>query len=246
MNRTQSIALFAGIFAIAMATYGLTGVSGAPMVMGSVPQSMDDVSMLGHVEYTVFDENNQIKTYVQSDNIVVEHGKDCVGMMVFGATAGVGDCTTSAKSFNFIAIGNGTHGTEAATLIELPGAQCATSGSGNEGELARKQVTPTVITKAALTAGAEVELDVGTNTFTFAPSNTTTPMTVTTSGIFNDLGLDGQGYTEYDGSRNDGSCVSYGAESTDWQMFAMQDLSGTGVAVASGDSLAVKWTITIN
>lgn len=244
MNRTQSIALFAGIFAIAMTTYGLTGVSGTPMVMGSVPQSMDNVSMLGHVEYTVFDENNQIKTYVQSDNTVVEHGKDCVGMMVFGATQGVGDCTTSAKTFRYIGIGNGTHGTEAEGLTQLPGTGCATSAS--VGELARKLVVPDVITKAATTFGAEVELDVGTNTFTFAKSNTTTPMTVTTSGIFNDLGLDGQDYTEYDGSRNDGSCVSFGAEGTDWQMFAMQDLSGTGVDVTAGDSLAVKWTITIN
>ena len=39
MNRTKSIALFAGIFAIAMTTYGLSGASASPMAIAAIPQA---------------------------------------------------------------------------------------------------------------------------------------------------------------------------------------------------------------
>ena len=68
MNRKMTVALFAGIFAIAMTTVSLSGASASTMVLASTPQAQSEVSMLGHVEWTVLDENNNIKRYLQSDN----------------------------------------------------------------------------------------------------------------------------------------------------------------------------------
>ena len=68
MNRTKTIALFAGIFAIAMTTIGLSGISASPMIMASASQSNEDVGMLGHVEYILYDSDMNIKTYLQTDN----------------------------------------------------------------------------------------------------------------------------------------------------------------------------------
>ena len=230
MNRTKSIALFAGIFAIAMATYSLSGSSTSSMVMASIPQTQDEMGMLGHVEYTVLDSNESVKAYLQSDNVVVRTGTDCAGERVFGSTST--SCDSTGTAFQYIGIGNGSQ-TAAATLTELdastPGT-CAGGSPGAEGEQARKLVTPTQVDNSG--SGTVVTLDVLTNTFKFDATNATT---VTQSAIFNN-DVSAKGATT-------GSCTTLG---TDWEMFSIQDLSGGGVVVSAGDSLAVKWTITIS
>ena len=228
MNRTKTIAIFAGIFAIAMTTFGLSGVTASPMVMTSIPQSQEGVSMLGHVEYTVFDSNQEIKSYLQSDNLVVRDGTDCSGELIFG-TSDSATCTSTGTTYRYIAIGNGTQG-ELVTDTELnrSGSGCAGGSPGDEGEQARKLVTPTQVDNTG--SGTVVTLDVLTDTFKFDIGNATT---VTQSAIFNN------GITT---PNADGSCGTLGS---DWEMFAIQDLAGAGVTVAAGDSLAVKWTITI-
>ena len=231
MNRTKSIALFAGIFAIAMTTYGLSGVSTSSMAMASIPQTQEGMGMLGHVEYTVLDSSNAVKAYLQTDNVVVQTGTDCAGETVFGTTNSA-TCVGTGTTFRYIGIGNAT-GTAAATDTELDfsvATGCATSS--NDGEQARKLVTPTQVDNSG--AGTVVTLDVLTNTFKFDAGNATT---VTQSALFND---------DIATTAADGSCGTLGAAGTDWNMFSIQDLSGTGVVVSAGDSLAVKWTITIS
>ena len=233
MNRTKIIAVFAGIFAIAMTTYGLSGVSASPMIMASIPQTAEEVGMLGHVEYTVLDSSENVKAYLQSDNVVVRTGTDCAGEQVFGTTNSA-TCTSTGSVFQYIAIGNGTQGA-AATNSELAksGSGCAGGSPGDEGEQARKLVTPTQTDNSG--SGTVVTLDVLTNTFKFDANNATT---VTQSAIFND--------DVSAKSATTGSCTTLGTAGTDWNMFSIQDLSGGGVVVSSGDSLAVKWTITIS
>ena len=228
MNRTKSIALFAGIFAIAMTTYGLSGFSTSSMAMASIPQTQDAMGMLGHVEYTVLDSSDTVKAYLQTDNIVVRTGTDCAGETVFGTTNSA-TCTGTGTTFRYIGIGNGTQGV-AATDTSLAGNQCAINQAG---ELARKLVTPTQVDNSG--SGTVVTLDVLTNTFKFDASNATT---VKQSALFND--------DVAAASTTTGSCTTLGAAGTDWNMFSIQDLSGGGVVVSSGDSLAVKWTITIS
>jgi len=153
MNRTRSIALFAGIFAIAMTTYGLSGISASPMIMASVPQTQEAVGILGHVEYTLLDSNQQIKAYLQTDNVVVDTGKDCAGQQIFGAAQGAGTCERTT-AFTYIAIGNGSQTADIAD-IQLDGDACATSSV--VGELARKLVVPSIDQgSAGIGVGTEV------------------------------------------------------------------------------------------
>ncbi len=115
-----------------------------------------------------------------------------------------------------------------------------TSGDGEGtpfgGDMARKNVTATFDT----VLGARIiTLDTASanDAFTFDVSNATT---VTDSGLFN---------ADYQTTENDRTCPgSGGTAGTHWNMFSRQllDQGNGGITVTDGDSLSVKWTITIN
>ena len=71
MKRTTTIALFAGMFAVTVGMLGFSGNSATANMISALPQSQDNVGMLGHVEYKVLDELGSIKQYMQNDNVVV-------------------------------------------------------------------------------------------------------------------------------------------------------------------------------
>jgi len=236
MKRTTSIVLFASIFAVAVGTLGLSGNSATLLMASAVPQSQEQVGVLGHVEYKVLDSSGNIVQYMQNDNIVVENGKDCIAEMVFGGT---GTCqgVAGTDNFQFIGIGNGSSanvGVTNSTLADIadPGTgDCASSGNG--GDMARRKVTATH-TPAAGGAGAIVVLDTVGAPFTFDADNATS---VIDSGVFNQ---------DYDTVVTNNICTVDGVAGTDWEMFSRQLLNGaTGITVTDGDSLSVKWTITI-
>ena len=230
MKRVTTIALFAGMFAVTVGILGFSGNSATANMISALPQSQDNVGMLGHVEYKVLDELGNIKQYMQNDNIVVEVGKDCVARAVFDISETIGLCVTNLE-FQYIAIGNGTGGTIDDIQTDLANAQCATSGGAgsNGGEMARKQVTPT-FQPASGGTGTIVTLDLSQDPFTFGASNATS---VIDSAIFN-------AQTSQDAEKQ---CQG---PLTTSEMFSIQELNAqVGIAVSSGDSLSVKWTITI-
>ncbi|EGP94712.1 hypothetical protein [Nitrosarchaeum koreense] len=231
MNRLKTIVLFAGIFGIGLGTISLSGVSATSMMVSAAPQTQAGFDMLGHVEYKVLDDSGAIKQYLQGDNIVVIGGKDCVARHVFENSTGT-VCPGGNNEFQYIAIGNYTSaGTPVNTLsaLELTGGSgCASSTV--DGEMARKQVVPS-FTPAVTGTGTIVVLDTTSAPFNFGASNATGP--IMQSGIFNG-----------DNAAKDGNgqCTSLGTAS----MFSVQDLNtDTGITVSSGDSLSVKWTITV-
>lgn len=240
MNRQKSIVLFAAIAAVAMTTIGLTGVSASPLMVASLPQSEEGMVMLGHVEYTVFGADGLVKAYNQADNLVVADGKDCVANRVFGITPAAGLCGHSGNgAMTYIAIGNDT-----SVAVATSEQQLSSSSPGNcastsvDGEMARKLVTPTIQTGATGSAGTIVTLEVA-NPFTFSGSSNATGSgtTIHQSGIFN---------ADQVAKNANGECTTLGAPDTNWNMFSVQDLNGgSGIAVTDGDSLSVKWTITI-
>lgn len=250
MNRQRSIAVFAAIAAIAMTTIGLSGVSATPLMVSSNPTSLEGMGMLGHVEYTIRDSENNIVEYSQGDNIVVHSGKDCTSRMLFGAADDAGVCDVgSVDAFNYIAIGNGTSGESiTAGALTFAGDRCGDSGAIGTagGELARKLATVTLTTAATGTAGTVVELETPQPfTFSNAGNATGSGNTITQSGLFNGLSTDDTIAT-YDGGSGTGECAAAGVNGTDWQMFSLKDLNGgSGIAVTDGDSLSVKWTITV-
>jgi len=231
MNRLKTIALFAGIFAISLGAVSLSGNSATTLMVTAEPQTQTTgFDMLGHVEYQVLDSTGAVKHYLQGDNIVAIGGKDCVSRMVFeNSTAGVG--CVGMNEFQHIAIGNHTTASPPAnTLAALEVSDSGCADSGTDGEMARKQVTPT-FTPAVTGTGTIVVLDTSGDPFDFSNSNSTGP--IMQSGIFN----------APEGSTNaNGECTSLGASS----MFAVQDLNlDAGITVSDGDSLSVKWTITV-
>lgn len=252
MNKQKtSIAAVALIAAIAMTTIGLTGVSTNSLMVSAVSQeSISPMGIMGHVEYTKLDSAGNIIAYSQADNTVVDDGKDCAARYLFGTAAGTSECgsaVTTFGGFHYIGIGNSSKTVPASYANEgalhWEGAnRCAhiSTGAGDTGgEMARKNVTATLLTPAEAdsTSGTIVELDLSSNPFTFNTSNETT---VFQSALFNaDPGVLSVGT---------GSCDStaIGVNGTEWNMFSIQELNSPGgIDVSDGDSLSVKWTITI-
>lgn len=202
----------------------------------SAPQSPELVGMLGHVEYKVQDFDGNIVAYMQNDNIVVNDGEDCAAASIFGDSGCATGITIGTDFFNFIGNGSsGTIGDGNRTLADIadPGTgQCADNTGA--GDMARKGVTATY-TSASGTTGAIVVLDTSSDPFTFDTSNATV---VIDSGVFNE---------DYESPVVNRICsVDQTSVGTGWDMFSRQLLNGaTGITVNSGDSLSVKWTITV-
>ena len=251
MKRTAYVVLFASIFAVAVGTLGL-GTNTTGLMVAASPQSqVEGVNILGHVEYKLLDENGDIKAYMQNDNIVVEQGKDCASQYIFAnGGAQVGSCVatnTLGKAFTHIGIGNGTTGTTLSannqTLADASDdseAHCSRSalndGRPAGGEMARRNVTASFDVSGTNTI---VTLDTSSSPFTFNAGNATS---VKDSGIFNGPYVGGtqvDGQCPFDAQQDAGS-------SGDWNMFSRQLLNtDQGITVGSGDSLSVKWTITV-
>lgn len=227
MKTTSMMALIAVISAVSIGAVSMNGFSAIPFVAASV--SPESGVITGHVEYILRDADGNIKSYLQDDNQVVNRGDDCVMAYTFNPsdTAGTDSCVSNANGFRFIGIGNATT-TIANTDTTLTNVATTIAGGspGAEGLMAMR--TDNTIVFSASSDGGTVQIATETP-FTFGSVNATT---VHTAGLF-------------DVKCNMGSqmCTSYG---TNTNMFSVQRLAGgTGVTVASGDSLAVTWTITV-
>jgi len=226
MNRIQTIALFAGVFAVTMGALSITGFSGisaTSLMTEAIPQTYERTGMIGHVTYTLFDANGNIKSYIQGDNVVTDPGKDCTALLLFDNATDPGKCAE---------IGNHSAGAPDGAETELDrdsgtgvGA-CATSGASNGGEMARLPGTVTFTASASQPAGTITEI-VTTQPFTFDVNNATT---VDQAGLFD------EDEETKDGNRQ---CTALGTSN----LFSVQDIT---VLTTTGDSLSVKWTITID
>jgi len=251
MKRITTIVLFASIFAVAVGTLGLSG-NVSTLMVSPASQTQESVSVLGHVEYKVLDEFGVVKVYMQNDNEVVIAGKDCAAQGLFSVNAQFGECLANHVAFTYIGIGNGSSGTvdfDNATLADNVGGSglsddntgtCSDDGSNvgtvGGGDMARRNVTS--VGFATIGESAVITLDTSDNPFTFDFSNATS---VIDSGVFN---------KDYAGTIVDGKCSSGTGQTAgsagDWNMFSRQLLNtNQGITVGSGDSLSVKWTITV-
>lgn len=241
MKRTTTFVLFASIFAItATGVLGFNANSATTLMV--TPTETQAMGVLGHVEYKLLDDSGMVKQYMQGDNEVVNDGEDCVTNYLFG----VATCEESANNFNYIGIGNGTDtngvGSTNATLADgndspIDSAAALQSDCAHvtgTGELARRLVTPSLTSAASGDTGAIIVLET-TSPFTFTGANAT-DQTVMDSGVFNDQRTGVSATTS--------ECTAN--ETGGWDMFSRQRLNGaTGISVSEGDSLSVKWTITV-
>ena len=90
------VVAFAGIFGASQAgIFALTDAN---------PTTATTMRYLGHVTAVVSDSNGNIKSYFQTDNVVVNDGRNCAARLIFGISVGATDC----EVVRFMAIGSAT------------------------------------------------------------------------------------------------------------------------------------------
>lgn len=192
MNTTKNIALF-GVIAIAVGIIGVTQVSANTFSVSDSPKTTENGSFLGHVTLIVTDPQGNIKAYRQSDNIVVNQGRNCAPQVLFGVPNTDAACNSAVTgTFDVIAVSSSntaiTNNTITALASEL-------SGSG----LTRAAGTASVTT-AASGAGGSSSVTTITKTFTYTGGSA---QSVGSAGLY-----DGSGTPKLFAARAFASAVS--------------------------------------
>lgn len=221
MNRNATYALFGVTFAlVASGLVGSNLLSAQPsgLVSQDITPSSDGMKISGHVTTIATDANGHIKAYRQTDNFVVNNGKDCVTKLLFG-----GSTTRGAQAGG---------GTSCFGLLNAPFTAIAV---GNRTAAITAASTNSSLTNEAI-AGNGLSRQVGTVGYTNATGSTGSITTIqTTFGPLTGLSSGGTHVTE-SGLFNS-TAVNAGG------MFAHQAISS--IALNTGDSLTIKWTITV-
>jgi len=244
MKDGLNYALFGTVVAVAA---GLFGAYGIPDGSQTETSGFASAYMLGHVAYTVTDDNGNIKAYRQLDNIIVDQGEDCAATLLFTnvtrggtvanpALAGTGvevvpdpagainTCFAMTQPYVQIAIGNGSNSgaiiaTDADTALQQ---EHNNTGTG----LTRTSDSRPTFTAATGSTPAKVVLS---KDFTLAASGgVSSPMIVNESGLFNSTTI----FTP------DHPLTTGGVGMFSRQTFA-------DVTIADGETLTVEWTINI-
>ena len=229
MNRNTTYALFGVTFAlVASGMVGSNLLSAQPsglVAQDTTPIANDGMKITGHVTTITTDANGHIKAYRQSDNLVVNNGKDCVTRLLFGGstvrggsvgTAGAASNCIGALTtpFTTIAVGNRT----AAPTIAGTDHLLSSEPNGTNNGLNR-QVATTLTYTNSTGAGGTSSTTVIQATFGPLSGLRTAGTQVTESGLFNSTTIAASG------------------------MFAHQAI--TSIALNNGDSLTIKWTINV-
>jgi len=217
MKRQTSLAMFGILFAAAMAL-GMVSISGfsQPLFVASTDmKAVNHMGMMGHITLTATDQDGNILSYIQTDNLIVNVGENCTAESLFNVTTtGAEECAGAGihtapnginqgvadGGFTHIAIGEGlTVAAEEDTALAL------------QPEIDRqKDNSPTVVSSL----GANPTEAVVTVSTVF---EATKASSITESGIFD--------------------------SAADGNMFARQIFDPIPLTI--GDKLTVEWAITI-
>jgi len=109
MKSNQRLVLSSAVIGVALSILGI-GFSGMSFGSAETSTTSESGGMLGHIILTVYDPNGNVKTYLQTDNLVIDQGEACAVKRVFLETAsGSADCGGSTTGeFNVIALGTGS------------------------------------------------------------------------------------------------------------------------------------------
>jgi len=221
MKRQTSVAMYGIIFAATMAL-GMVSVSGfsqSLFVASTDMKAVNQMDMMGHITFTATDQDGNILSYIQTDNVIVNVGENCVAESIFNVTttgtdecAGTGIHSTVTGTMEGVADGG-------FTFIEIG---TGSAGIGTEAQDDLALVTPESRIKANSTS-------VVSSTGTGAGSNAVVKLT----GIFVASGtptINESGVFDSDTGGND-------------NMLARQTF--TGIPLTAGDKLTVEWEVTI-
>lgn len=107
-NATNIGMLATVVFAIGMV--GINFSDGTFVLQNETPTStMEGGSLLGHIEIIHADSEGNILSYQQTDNAIVNDGRNCTAMLLFGTNAGCrSDDAEGLGKYTVIGVGNGT------------------------------------------------------------------------------------------------------------------------------------------
>jgi len=121
MKRQTTLAMFGILFAAVMAL-GIISVSGfsQPLFVASTDMKVvNHMSMMGHITFTATDQDGNIFSYIQTDNVIVNTGENCTAESLFNVTTDnaddscdgmgshIGGNGVADGGFTYIAIGTG-------------------------------------------------------------------------------------------------------------------------------------------
>lgn len=218
MKDVKSIGMFAAVV-LAIGMVGINFSDGTFALQNDMSTTYDEgTSIFGHIEIIHTDSEGKIISYQQTDNGIMNQGRDCVALAMFGSlTTGSPDCTdTTPGTYNVIGLGN-------TTILQGNIITTATGFSGGSVEIAdcgltRNTATSVVQTQGAISAATDDATAIWTLSRTFTWDCTANA--VLSAGLFNSTS---------------------GADS----VFALKDFP-TAVNMALGDQLTVNWQITID
>lgn len=216
---TKSIGLLASVvFAV-----GFMGVSLGENVFSTSEQpsttaTAESGNLLGHIEVIHTDSDGNIKSYQQTDNVVMNTGKNCAAKLLFGinALSTASNCTLNAGStFTTIGLSAAAIGTPATTATTLSG-EYLLSGGVCAGICNRANGTATVSSSADATSDGASKTTRISKTFTL----TNASATIRSAGLFNST------------------------STSTYSVFAERAFT-SAVSMAANDQLTVNWDITL-
>ena len=209
--------LTAVVFAIGMVGFNLS--DGTFALQSDAPASTmgSGASLMGHIEIIHQDSEGNILSYQQTDNAIVNEGRNCVAVLLFGPLSNTVCDDETPGQYQFVGLGNGTilAGSDT-TISDLTGQ--IDDQAGPQG-LARTDAIVTITQKSAATVDDDTAEARISAQFTWNGGATNT---VNQAGLFNQ--------------------TTTGATSG---TFALKDFPSP-VAMNTLDQLTVNWDITID
>jgi len=221
MNKTTSFGMLAAIaFAV-----GMTGInfSDGTFAMHSNTDTANTAgaSILGHIELIQTDSEGNILSYQQTDNAIMNEGRNCTATLLFGVndtTANADKCGAFSDGnighYRVIAIGNGTitstDNTQTAFTSEM---NSTANAEGMNRSVGAASFTATATAATGDTADVRIS-----NQFTY--SGTQAGNQIKISGLFNST------------------------DTTSDSLFALKNFPSP-VSMNNGDQLTVNWDISI-
>jgi len=177
--------LTAVVFAIGMVGFNLS--DGTFALQSDAPTStIDGASIMGHMEIIHTDSEGNILSYQQTDNAIVNEGRNCVTVLLFGPLANTSCDDQSPGIYTVVGIGNST------TLPSTTGVttQSDLTGEITDNNMARVNGVVTVSQVSASTADQDPAVARISSVFTWLGGTTNT---VNQAGLFNttDTGASG-------------------------------------------------------
>lgn len=178
MKNATSIGMLAAV-AFAVGMLGINFSDGAFELQSNTASSYSEGgSILGHIELIHTDSEGNVLSYQQTDNAIVNDGRNCTAMLLFGQNSGctAGDASGLGK-YTVIGLSNGSSLASGTANTLLPAE--ITVGDG------LNAVAGTLGTFTNSTADSDPAVQRIQNVFTYSSSATQTGNQINAAGLFN-------------------------------------------------------------